>query len=307
MKRFIVSLVYFLLGWLFVSTIADYSITRYIRTLPTRNVTLWNELLSSNINVNMVYIGSSRAMNSYNTQVIDSILGIKSYNLGMMAQFHDYNYFMYDILKQYNRKPKYVVWDVFYRTLDETGPWCDFQFTPFVNNTELYCKLNDYQSTISFFDKTIPLYRYYKYSIFDFPIKWFSKDSCFHNGFVPNNNKWDDNNLKQLDEEEIKSSFSEKGIDFMHKAIQNMKSEGTTVILVYSPFHKKGRDKVENFDKMANTFQNIADKEEIVFLNFLNDSINNDTTYFVGAVHLNGKGADCFSRKVAQSLIPIVK
>lgn len=296
-----------MLGWLAVSLVADSIITKHIRKLPTRNVVLWNELLSSNINVDMVYIGSSRAMNSYNPQVIDSILGIKSYNLGMMAQFFDYNYFMYDILKQFNRKPKYVVWDVFYRTLDETGPWCDFQYTPYINDTKLYHNLKSYQNTISFFDRIIPLYRYYKYTIFDFPIKWFSKDSCFYNGFVPNYNKWDDGNLEQLEKEEIVSSFSEKGIYFMHKAIKEMKSEGTTVILVYSPFHEMGREKVKDFDKTADIFQTIAQEEGILFLNYLNDSINNDTSCFVGAVHLNEKGAGQFSKKIAQALIPIVK
>lgn len=306
MKKFILSLTSFVLGWVIISSITDYAITRYIRTLPTRNVVLWNDLLTSNLNVDMVYIGSSRAMNSYSPKVIDSILGIKSYNLGMTAQFHDYNFFMYDILKQYNHNPKYVVWDVFYRTLDKTGSWFDFQYTPYIHKTKLYEKLKSYHSSISFFDRIVPLYRYYKYTIFKYPIKWFSEKCHFYNGFIPVYNNWDDNNLVQLDKEEIESSFSNDGIEYMHKAIQQMKDEGTTVILVYSPFQQRGREKVKDFDKTADIFQTIADEEGILFLNYLNDSINNDTSYFVGAVHLNNKGATLFSKKIAQDLKPIV-
>ena len=53
---------------------------------------------------------------------------------------------------------------------------------------------------------------------------------------------------------------------------------------------------------MMTMFQNIADRNNIPFLDYSNDPICYDTSYFYNAMHLNARGADIFTAKLAHDL-----
>ena len=53
---------------------------------------------------------------------------------------------------------------------------------------------------------------------------------------------------------------------------------------------------------MWKTFQQIADQYNIPILNYQYDSLSYDTNYFYNRLHLNRKGAEKFSRQLANDL-----
>lgn len=57
-----------------------------------------------------------------------------------------------------------------------------------------------------------------------------------------------------------------------------------------------------DYEGMHNMFEEIAQKNDIPLLDYTFDELSYDTTYFYNTMHLNKKGADLFSKKVAHDI-----
>ena len=84
-----------------------------------KNYLKWTDIHLKKNNYDLIILGSSRAYTSYNPQVLDSLLGIKSYNMGTSAQDIAESYYMLKEILEY-QEPKYVVLDLFFPSADES-------------------------------------------------------------------------------------------------------------------------------------------------------------------------------------------
>ena len=95
-------------------------------------------------------------------------------------------------------------------------------------------------------------------------------------------------------------------VEMVKEMIDEIQQDGSKVVLVYSPFYIEGQKKIDNIEQVVDSFQAIADERRCLFLNYLNDSINYDSTLFKNAVHLNSTGADLFSAKLGHDLDSLI-
>lgn len=80
--------------------------------------------------------------------------------------------------------------------------------------------------------------------------------------------------------------------------------DGIKIILVYGPMYSGAYHKMSAWtrNRMYTTYQRWADKYDCMILDYQLDSICMDTLNFYNATHLNTKGANLFSMKLAHDL-----
>ena len=72
--------------------------------------------------------------------------------------------------------------------------------------------------------------------------------------------------------------------------------------IVYTPVHIDGQKFVTNRDELIETYNNYSSKYSIRFYDYSKDSICLDRSYFYNSTHLNKKGSEIFSKKLANDL-----
>lgn len=117
MKRFIFKTVLIAIAILTTLCIADIIMTRIFRSRDYYPFTTWNDIIDGRLNSDMWFLGSSRAWAQYNPLVFDSILYVKSYNLGCNAESLRPELQCYEIALSYNPTPKYILLDLFFNSL----------------------------------------------------------------------------------------------------------------------------------------------------------------------------------------------
>lgn len=100
----------------------------YVYSLKTKNAIeqgihknqlKWSDMHQNKNDYDIIILGSSRAYTSYNPNILDSILEMKSYNMGTSAQDIAESYYMLEEILEY-QNPKYVVLDLFFPSADES-------------------------------------------------------------------------------------------------------------------------------------------------------------------------------------------
>jgi lysophospholipase L1-like esterase len=71
---------------------------------------------------------------------------------------------------------------------------------------------------------------------------------------------------------------------------------------VYAPLYIDATEKIINIEGMYQMYDSIARKYNIPILDYNYDPISYDTIYFYNATHLNKKGAELFSVKLAHDI-----
>jgi hypothetical protein len=91
-------------------------------------------------------------------------------------------------------------------------------------------------------------------------------------------------------------------IQLFDEFLNHCKINKIQVVLVNSPVYYQATQKLVNKEKLNNLILGFSKKYDIPYLDYTNDSICYDTAYFKVAVHLNRKGAEIFSTKLANDL-----
>lgn len=296
MKSFIKKILFFFIVWTIISWVLDIFYTIKLKNSDIREIVIWNDILESRIDADIVFIGSSRAADHYQPEIIDSILGTRSYNLGQYGQTIESDIIRYKLLRKYEDKTPFLyVWDVYFASFNCSSKFQDEQYTPFLFNKDIWTTVNSKSKHFSFFDKYIPLLRYWRkgiipeYDALRSPIR----------GFVYNIDTWNPNEMANLKEESLTYSLDESMISEFCSTIDTIKKGGSDVIIVFSPLHIKGQKAMQNLDNLIHILDSIASTKQCIFANYLSDPICHDSSYFKNAMHLNKEGTDFFSAKFA--------
>ena len=119
-------------------------------------------------------------------------------------------------------------------------------------------------------------------------------------GYEPKYDSWSPIDLDRLDK--INYHCETEAIALLDSFLDQCAEDSIKVIIIHSPFERRGFEKIKNHDEMLNLFRSIANRHGIPFLDYTNDPICYDTLYFYNAMHLNAHGADIFSAKLAHDL-----
>lgn len=85
--------------------------------------------------------------------------------------------------------------------------------------------------------------------------------------------------------------------------LQECKNNNIKVTLVYTPEHIEGQNFISNRKEVIDLYKNFAEKYNLRFLDYSADSICLKKMYFYNTTHLNKKGSELFTKKLAQDLL----
>jgi len=270
--------------------------------------------------IDIMIFGSSHAMNSYNPEVIDSLLGTYSINFGLASQkLKTTNFLINEVTT--NHKPKIVVIDLFKFALDEvtTVNAKNYQLkvlNTLPNSIEKFEYLWKNYSLNDMLSVTIPTYRNHNlwYDIkFNDILKPYDPNEF---NFTKRGFFYLEGDLKYKDRKKfqkidlnnyqlypVKSSLdylTEKRRDLIVNTIIDLKAKDIEVVLVTAPFLYYHLKKIH--PKFNSSVKFIADSLEVPYIDFNSkfESLNLTVKNYKDRGHLNSSGADIVSRDLAK-------
>lgn len=296
MRKYLCKILLFSIILLPILTAADYCFSALIRRSNYRPVESWESIVEGNIQADVVALGSSRVWVQIDPQILDSILCVNSYNLGIDGSPINRQVQKYEIYRNRNAKPKLIIqnidaWSLSYRIGYEKE-----QFYPYFWDKSMR---NQFFRTepFSVLEKVIPFYRYHGLN----PIMFLhNQPKTLHKGYQGQTAKW--NGEAYMQQEFIKFNVSDTTLCMFNSYLNQTKKDGIQVVFVYAPLYSGATRKIINLDEMYQTYKDIADKYEIPILDYSDLWICNDTTYFYNAMHLNKSGAEIYTDSLANDI-----
>lgn len=297
MKRFIKNIIRFgvaLLGFLIVYD----AITTYaFHQKNTRKYAVWNDILHTDINADVLIMGNSRAWCMYSPSILDSILGVNTYNLGIDGSSFERQYARYEIYRHYQQtKPRCIIQNVEYSTLDRTIGYEREQFMPYMMCTYFREQIKAIEP-FSMAELYVPMYRYYKNNFYE---DYYTYDYVTQKGYHGSTAIWDGKKLKNM--EPYMQGVDTFTLRKFKEYIEVTKQDSIQLILVIAPIYTEAWGKVLNIEEIHQMYKDMSEEYGIPLLDYSKCSLSQDTTYFYNATHLNLKGAELFTIQLAHDL-----
>lgn len=241
----------------------------------------------------LVILGSSRARNHYNPEILSDSLGMTCFNAGRSGHFLMYQSAqLHVMLGRY--APKWIILDVV--PYDFTGGKNYDRLSvllPYKNHKETHRFLR-MRSEFEMWKCMSEIYPYN--SMFLKLIPNLKNTGAFNkNGFQPLHGYY--KGEKQIyDNDSIK--IDDDKVDEFRRIIKLCKDKGIKLTVVTSPFYA-------DYKKQTSTtllVKEICNEEGIEYFNFLNDKDFEDIKLYHTADHLNSDGADKFTNKLISFL-----
>lgn len=305
MKQFIQNLCLFIIILIGFAIILDFGMTTFLRHTSMPVYSAWNAIYDDTTSYNMVVLGSSRGMNHYNPLIFDSILCVNSYNLGMKGMMLNQQIMRYHAyVRQKSKQPDVLIINIDYCAMDVISGYEKAQVYPyFWMDKQLRDDFDQYEH-FGWEEKYIPGYRYlYKNSELWKSISQhvISREyTKLVKGHLPIYANWNGSVFATIDS--IQYVQHPIAVSLFDDFIHELKHSGVQVVLVYSPVYYKATEKIVNLDGMYAMYDSIATKYDIPILDYNFDEICYDTICFANASHMNYRGANAFSIKLAHDI-----
>jgi len=295
----------------------DMVISHYLKkskTFAYREYTTWNDLWEGNINSDIIINGSSRAWVHIDPAILQKELNQSAYNLGMDGYNFHAQYFRYEELLKYNTQPKVIIQSVEAFTLEKrTDLYNKDQFLPYMLfNSLLEAFTNNYKG-FTFADFRIPLVRYFgnRRAIGQAAILLINPNFRINQGrkrgFEGKDRTWNDD-LKAAKETmgSYEVTIDTGSLKLFKQYLTACTKNNMQVILVYTPEYFEGQKFIKNREEIIKLFTAISKEYNIPFLDYSNDSLSYNKSYFYNTTHLNKTGAQLFSNKLAKDMKPLI-
>lgn len=287
----------------------DYFITCSLWHSKVQMLDRYNTAYWDKTNYDMLIMGHSRGMVQYSPQIIDSILNLNSYNISCNGRAIDAEVNIFNAYCRNHSIPKIVIQNIDQLTLHMSNMYEREQYLPYiVYDKELY-KATKETENFNWTDRTIPLKRYAGY--FNMIKEGLHITNKMYNppneykGYEGRDHPWYGSDFNKINTIEFETN--PQAIKIFEEYLSKCKEDRIQVFLVFAPMYigiakKMGTD----IDTMFAFYQSFADKYGYQILNYTYDSISYDTLNFYNASHLNRRGAEQFSIKLAKDLKELI-
>lgn len=235
----------------------------------------------------ILIIGSSRAMHHYNPKILSEALNLSCYNAGIGGHGLFLNYAMLSENIKTN-SPKIVILDLSPNVIVDKNSYSKLNsLLPYYEEHESFKEIIQLNPEFSKLELISNLY-IYNSTLYDLVRGYFLESRNPNLGFSPLKDVINEKNFIPfyLDDEEIDNNK----IIYFNKIINLCKSKNIKLIVVVSPtFTKFDRE-----NRIINKFNHISEKNNIEFLDYSN--FYQKSEYFIDQLHLNGLGADIFTK-----------
>ena len=274
-----------------------------------------NDLYESDINAEVVLLGSSRTYKMMNPIVFDTILNMNTYNFGQDgATIYLQKTIFNEVLRCNDSSLKYVVQNIDLTTLlPNKKNYSKQRYYPHLDKKGLYKNLYEFDHSFWKY-KYLPFYKFNgNLSVFirglflglNIPLK---ENYTKVKGYRPRDENWNsdfDNYIKTLDEEIIvyDENLLEEGFVILEKFIEETGKKGVQYYLVFTPMYAEMYAKQIQNEMFKKRLKEYALKyKHVHFYDYSNLPMNSEKIFFYNSYHLNSKGADVFSKRFAIDL-----
>ena len=285
--------------------VVDFALGEGIKKTDSGEIQVWNDIFNSRINSDVIVSGNSRAWVHISPEILDTVLNVNSYNFGIDGYPFNMQHVRFKIFEKYNAKPKLVVQNADFNTLHRRKETFNrYQFLPYIHEEELKKELK--KTGFSDFQFRIPALKYHS----DIQTVYvglkgltgFRTNSYVrrYKGYVGQEVDWDGTALdKVLSKDSIVVTPDPEIVCLFDSFLEYCKGNDIRVILVFTPLYFKATEHTKNGDEIKNIYRSFSEKYDFPFLDYSDDPICRDTAYFYNAMHLNKKGSELFSLKLA--------
>ena len=308
MKRFLVKIAIFAVAAYLIAFGLDAMISHGLANSAGHPHQAWREIRSGNYASDLVIMGTSRALEHYDPQVIDSVTGLSSYNLGMGGYGINVELMKYRYYRHYNPQPRYIIYDVdrLLLKIDQAPHQHQSeQFMPLFYDSAIHNNLM--KAGYSWIDATIPMARYWGYQIVTkrgllecLALKHYCDYPCYK-GHMPDPDPWEASRLLFTDS--IPSNVDEEAKELFLDFVQECQERGVQLFFVTSPVYYRYVEMSIEWKRYSAWFDSIATSNSIPYMNYMDYTICQDSAMFNAGVHLTPNGTKRWSEMLSKDLM----
>lgn len=304
MRRFLLKLGLTVVGLWIVAWGLDLIITHNLKQSDARMFNTYNAIYIDTLQCDAVVMGSSRGQVQYDVHILDSTTNLNCYNISVDGRCIDAEVVIYNTYRHHAPKPKIIIQNIDMGTLQMSNGYEREQYLPYLDKDDLYL-ITKKNEGFNWADRWLPLVRYSGYHnvIFEglrLPAKVAHPENIYK-GYIAVDAQWDGSTFEQIDT--LGFDVNPEAAEIFDRYLAQCQSEGIQVVMVYAPFYIGATRKMGSaVDSMFSLYQSFADRYGCQILNYTYDSISYDTLNFYNASHLNRRGAEQFSLKLANDL-----
>lgn len=304
MKKFLCKIFLFTLLVIVCAFGLDYFLSYRLRQNENRMYAAWNQVYNNTTFYDLIINGSSRAWTQYNPEIIDSILDVNSFNLGIDGSAINRQIIKYNKYAELHARPKYLIQNIDLGTMDVTFGYEREQFfSYFFYDRKLIYEFDVFEK-FSLMEKYFPCYRYIGYNEVLLEALFYDNNGHYlkllSKGYSSKVETWNGTELAKMDSVvcACNTSMIKLFVDFLETETR----KGVKILFVYAPIYFEAREKMVNEEEMFEMYDSIAKKFDIPILDYNDIPMCYDTTYFYNATHLNRIGAELFTTKLAHDI-----
>lgn len=302
MRRFLLKTGITLLALFAVAGGLDAFLTSNLHRSNARMFSTYNAIFSDTLQSNAVIMGSSRGQVQYSTAILDSILGLNCYNLSVDGRCIDAEIVMYNAYRHHAPRPRLIIQNVDFGTLQCSNGYEREQYTPYLNKDDLFNQIEESEG-FTWADRWLPLVRYAGYQEVikeGLGVKNKLSKPSMYKGWCGHDEEWDGSVFDAISK--VPFVVNPESAEMFEEYLTQCREENVLVVMVFAPIYIGVTEKMGSVKAMFDAYQVYADKYHYPILNYTYDSLCYDTNYFYNATHLNKRGAELFSVQLAEDL-----
>lgn len=310
-KRFIYNFAIFSCIILAILYVLQFVFDRECRRVQNEAFAEWNDCYNGKIAGDVLMLGSSRMGAHISPKIIDEQLHVNSYNLGINGgRFLLQNGRFKVYLAHTPKLPKNIIHGLDIGTLDRASIlFVSNQFVPYLDDTIIRKYTEGYKGSYNKLHYYFPLYKYNN-SFLNMGTAIMNMTglktqfSHRYKGYKALEGEWVPSTDKQLvavADGGIQKTDSQTVKEF-EAYLQFCKEKNINLIFVYTPEYIDLQKLTKNRAEIINLYKQYATTYNITFLDYSEDSISYQKSLFKDPGHLNRKGAELFSMKLAKDL-----
>ena len=292
---------------LLLSVAADCVISSGLRKSNNRLYSVWNDIYDSNINPDILIMGSSECMFGFNTYIIDSLLNCNSYNIGVNGHAFPFQLLRYNTYRRFCYQPKVLIISLSFIDAFSAARYAfeREQLFPYVWDDSLIDGVSE-DMKITFFDRYLPYYRYYGYreiiedGVRSFIGKTSSTGKELYKGFRSDDYEWNCGNLR--DNIVYQAAVEPEVVSMLCGFIRQSEKDGISVVLVEFPEYHPIREVYGNVLQVERVFDSIAHELQVPLLDYSELDISFDSMNYYDPNHLNTRGSELFTIRFCHDL-----
>ena len=295
MKKFLLKTLSFAALTLVLLAAVDFAYSKMVENSNFYPCKSWYDVMHGQVDAQVVAVGNSRTQVQIDPALLDSILQLNTYNLGMDGSPANRQVVKYRLYRQYNPKPRLIIQNIDYNTLTFAQGYLREQFMPYFWRAG-FCREVCPTEHFSLAERCVPMLRYHGYG----PNEFLSNPNVLYKGYRAQDKTWDGTAYLQTDS--ISFLVNDTTAAMFEDYLAQVKADSIEMVFVMAPIYIGATEKMTNLQEMYDCYRGYAERYDIPLLDYTYMDICYDTCYFYNAMHLNSTGAGIYSRKLAEDI-----